>query len=428
MSETKNQGEPPSRYSISRSSSYYKNISANPDPDQWSTAHELPESNNASEIFGSKWPSSFVRAEGEVTSIKFSPNGLYLAASAKDKIVLYVVKSGIVDRTFFRTDSKDGLIMGVDFSPDSKWIAGCDSEGWVVIRSVETGEDVWKAKHEHCVRSIAFAKSLVGGKLVLAAGDWCCQCCLYDVTPDKNGKVSPGINQLCVNPLLTDPDQSYEQRSVVKKSALKSEGYVRCIAWDPVHPSRFAFGDGDSTVYLCDWNVKVGVDYGKWEWTAGSNPFLIQSWKHANRITSIVFRPKIYVPVKNMQNKGGGPPPSSFNPEDPKEHKTTSSSAVVADSMLAVGDRANLVTVRDLDRQKIVAIFKHTMGVNALDWSTNGKFLVTGTISRKVTVRDINNGQIVMEYTHNDKVMSVSFQPHSTGEVVAASSKDGMIA
>ena len=100
-------------------------------------------------------------------------------------------------------------------------------------------------------------------------------------------------------------------------------------------------------------------------------------------------------------------------------------------SMLAVGDRANRITIRDLDLGKIVATFKHTNGLNALAWSYDGQFLASGDMAKKVTIRDVYNGQTVSVYTHQDKIMSVSFLPmdeNGQGHVLAASDKSGMIA
>ena len=157
------------------------------------------------------------------------------------------------------------------------------------------------------------------------------------------------------------------------------------------------FLDGDHKVFYCNYQ---GVEEVESESGKSTRKYVLEEWEHSKRITAVAFRP-------------------------PVDHNST--------TQLAVGDRAHLVTVRDIDRGKIVATFKHEQGLNALAWSHDGMFLATGDMAYKVIIRDINNGQIVSEYCHHDKVMSVDFLWHESsyqtmGHIIAASDKSGLIA
>jgi len=226
---------------------------------QYSIVNGLKRANDhpVAPVFGSKWPNSFVQTPGEVTTVCFSPDGQYLAAGDQSELVVRSVITGKVVQNF----TSEGLIMGTAFSPDSQWLAACDTAGYIIVRQVKDGAVVWQKNPEEgmgnnaCVRCIAFSCSTSSSDqvskwetkfiskqginvksntpeshpdLVLAAGNWSSECCLYDMTIGDNGKVKPN-NAMCIDP-------------TTKKTIFVGEGYVRTIAFDPKNKTCFAYG------------------------------------------------------------------------------------------------------------------------------------------------------------------------------------------
>ena len=133
-------------------------------------------------IFGSKWPTSFVQTPGEVATISFSPNGKYLACGDRTELIVLHTSNGETAHTFEHvpTDADNTEmdltpdINDTAWSSDSLYLAGCDTNGNIIIRSIADGHIVWQCKHDSCVRALAFSPSKT--ELILAAGNWDNEC------------------------------------------------------------------------------------------------------------------------------------------------------------------------------------------------------------------------------------------------------------
>ena len=117
----------------------------------------------------------FPAEHGPVWSVRYSPDGAYVAAGYKDGSICFWPVDGRTPGTLLIPANKDvwidgrvhqGQVLGLGFSADGRWLASSSSEGRIVVWDLDSGEAEPIAKLRAPVWSVCFSP---GGEL-LASG------------------------------------------------------------------------------------------------------------------------------------------------------------------------------------------------------------------------------------------------------------------
>jgi WD40 repeat protein len=81
--------------------------------------------------------------------------------------------------------------------------------------------------------------------------------------------------------------------------------------------------------------------------------------------------------------------------------------------LIACGHSDGLLTIWDYNRRCILKqSYEHNSEIRSINFSPDGKYLITGSFDHKIKIFDVgNNFEVMGELEHNDKVVSCKWHP-----------------
>ncbi|MCA2717734.1 hypothetical protein [Microcystis sp. M169S2] len=347
--------------------------------------------------------------DSAVYSVNFSPDGKTLVSGSYDNTIkLWDVETGRVIRTLTLKGHNE-LDLDVNFSPDGKTLVSGSGDKTIKLWNVETGQEIRTLKgHDDYVLSVNFSPD---GK-TLVSGSWDKTIKLWNVETGEEIRTLKGHNYYVISVNFSPDDKTLVSGSADNTiklwnvetgqeiRTLKGHDYsVNSVNFSP-DGKTLVSGSLDNTIKL--WNVETGKE--------------IRTLKgHDEPVNSVNFSPD-------------GKTLVSISPEG----KT-----LVDDS-----DEDKTIKLWDVETgQEIRTLKGHDEPVNSVDFSPDGKTLVSSSFSwdkededtgmsgsgdKTIKLWNVETGQEIRTLKgHDDYVLSVNFSPD--GKTLVSGSIDKTI-
>ena len=336
---------------------------------------------------------SAVLHTGNIATI--SPNNKMIAAATKEgEIFIYRVDDGMI---IYRSDqlipaNSYQSINSLTFSPNSNLLAyNIDKE--VTIINVHSGNIVYKKesdKNYDTYFSLSFSPD---GSLIAI------------------GKEDGEIEILDIN-----NDETYAYISVPHADDSCVVNYVRSVQFSP-DGNYLACGTVDGRIRIFDL-----IEYK-----------LKASYKgHSDQVISIAYSPNGNYLVSNSWDNHI----CIYNIESWQIENIVCANNIYGDSgtdisyhptgeYFATTSNDNSVIIWDNEGNKLKTITEHSKNINSVDYSSDGKLLITASDDNTIRVKDISNPLLWNkdQLRHSHNVSKVSFSPDD--KMILSSSHDG---
>ncbi len=369
--------------------------------------------------------------KGPVSAVAFSPNGQWVVSGSSDGTA--VVWEAATGRQTARFGHKDA-VWAVAFSPDGKWVVSGSVDGTAVVWEATTGREVARFEHKDWVNAVAFSPH--GRWVVSGAGD--------------------GTAVV------------WEAATGREVARFEHEGPVLAVAFSP-DGKWVVSGSGDNTAVV--WEAATGREVawfkhrhevaavafspdGKWVVSRSSDGAVV--WEAATGREVARFEHKKWVTAVAFSPDGKWV--VSGGCEERKEGWCTKGAAVVWEAAtgrevarFVHGDDVNAVAfspdgkwvvsegceewnkdegrctkgtavVWEAATGREVARFEHEGPVLAVDFSPDGKWVVSGLGDGTAVVWEAATGREVARFEHEGPVLAVAFSPD--GQWVVSGSRD----
>lgn len=316
-----------------------------------SDAIEILYSNKQAELIFS------IPFDDTVSLTAFSPDGKYIVAGGRDKIIHVWEVSG---RKEIAQMNHNANISSLEFSPDGKYIV---SGGGIAIRVWETltGKEITHMIHNASVSSVAFSPD---GKYVVSSGGTSVK--IWDST---NGKqISQTFIYNLVQSASFSPNGKYvafvegktthimDVQSEEEITSMVHDGTVNSISFSP--DSKFVVvGSSDDIVRV--WVVATGTE--------------VYSMRHEGSVNSVAF---------------------SLNGK-----------------YIVSGSSDTTIRVLEATSGQEISRMKHEAKVDIVAFSSDGKYVVSGSWDNTARVWEVETGREVSRMLHKGIVRSVFFSP-----------------
>ena len=366
------------------------------------------------------YPITRIKHEDSISSVTFSPDGLWIASGSSDGTVR--VREAATGQEITRIEH-EGKVNAVAFSPDCRWVVSAhaiERGGAAVVWEAITGKEVARMRHEGGVSAVAFSPDCrwvvsgnsteYGGTAVVWEGNTGEEIARlnHEYEGDDTCRFDPvreGMNAVAFGPngrwVVTSLSGHIHTTSFSTICPTGWTGGVR--VWDATsgelmldYPGRgvnaVAFSP-DGQYIVLDWNSEAGNSYlwGPYPRVGGAivigtgSGHKISNKVHENWVESVAFSPD-------------------------------GRWVVSADSTAIVWDAA---TGRE------VARIEHGTSVVDVAFSSDGLWVVSASSDGMVRVWEAATGQEMARVEHQGSVTAVEFDPD--GKQVVSASSDGTI-
>ncbi|HEY9640177.1 MAG TPA: caspase family protein [Coleofasciculaceae cyanobacterium] len=315
-----------------------------------------------------------------LTSVAFSPNGLFVAAGGRDRTIkLWNVRNGNLLRTF---TGQQGWVNSIAFSPDGKTLAAASEDKSVKLWNVAKTQLLQTLTRPAPIQSIAFSPD---GKTLAAAG----------------------------SPTPADGNAPLTLWNLSQGSTQTLAGHhtkVNCLRFSP-DGQLLLSASADTTLKL--WRL--------------SDRALIQTLKgHEGEVLSADFSPQGDTlfssssdqTLRSWDIRSLHPPvESAYTLSVSPNHQTFATAGW--DGKIRIWNRTPIPTL-------LKTLDSHTVPVSALSFSPDGNLLASGSDDQTIKIWNPVTGKAIrMLNGHQARVTSLSFS--STGERLASGSDDQTI-
>ena len=356
-----------------------------------------------------------------VSSVSFSPDGLYLCSGSSDKTVhLWNVETGKVVRTFIgHTD----WVRSVSFSPDGSYICSGSDDNTVRLWNTKTGDLVRTLNgHTEPVNSVSFSPK---DNLVCSGSDDE-TVRLWNVEDGDLVRTFIGHTD-CVNSVSFSPDGLYvcsgSHDNTVRLRNTETGKVVRTLNGHTYSVNSVAFspkdnlvcsGSGDKTVRL--WNTETG------ETVRTLNG-------HTDAVTSVSFSPDgLYVcsgsadiTVRLWNTETGETIHTLYGHTD-----IVNSVAFSPDGryICSGSNDCALVLWNVKSGKEIKRLEEHTRNVNSVAFSPDGLYVCSVSDDKTTVFWNIEIDKFLRLYNGKDLFNCISFSP--VGELFCMGGTDGL--
>jgi WD40 repeat protein len=359
-----------------------------------------------------------------ILAIAWSPDGTRLASGSIDgSVCLWNAEHGCLEKRFLVQDgtktSKTGLaVLSLSFSHDGSRIAAGCADYSAKVWNVATGRDAADSRvHEHSVRSVAFSPD----DNILACGTWDGKLHLWDTTSWCEVRRLSRLGHVSQIAFSRDGRWIIIAEgflgTTVRVCDVQTGQEVACLDGhkDPVN--SVAFSSDGKWIASVSGDFQGHRDYSICVWEACS-------WKRRGRFASA---------HDSIINSVGFSPDGSFVATGADDRTirvwtlpgllTTSSGtnetgvtclAFSPDgTLLAVGRRPHSLLICEAISGHAYRQFEgHDQWITSLAFSPDGGWLASGSVDRTVCVWDMETGNLIRRLSgHGDTVDSVVFSP-----------------
>jgi WD40 repeat protein len=360
--------------------------------------------------------------DGGIVSVAFSPDGKFLAAATGWGSINVWDSTTYASVTTMQPEIADVVLTQLVFSPDGKRIA---SAGFSSVENVTVPAQIWDVSSGHLTASvksdanidrIVFSRE---GKYLAAAGGKVATVC--GVTGDKIVSVK---HQSDVEDLAFSPDGNYLVTGSNDNSAavweipsgrevirLRHGASVQAVAFSP--QGRYvATGSEDKTAAV--WTLPPTRKAIKF----GDTPV----------INSAIFSPDgRYLATGATESEDQDMAriwetnTGRFVTSVKHDHQVYASSFYGNYVATASGDRT--VRIWELPEGRELRHLDHDAEVRAVAFSSDGRYLATGTSGGGKTVRiwDVGTGSLIKQFDHDSAIESIVFSKDGTRLVSSSS-------
>jgi WD40 repeat protein len=392
--------------------------------------------------------------QGGVSSVKFSPNGQYLATASYDGTARLWDLQG--NQLAQWQGHHDG-VRSVSFSPNGEYLATASSDGTARLWDLQGNQLAQLQGHQGGVRSVSFSPN--GQYLATASSDGTAR--LWDLQGNQLAQLQG--HQHKVNSICFSPDGQYLTTASSDRTArlwdlqgnqlAQFQGHqdrVRSVSFSPNGQSLVtASEDGTARLWDLQGNQMVVFrGHQGWIWSVSFSPdgqyLATASWDCTARLWNLQGNQ-----LAQFQGHQGWVSCVSFSPNG-KYLSTASwdSTARLWDlqskqlaqfqghqgwvrsvsfspdgQYLATASRDSTVRLWDLQGNQLAQFQGHQYGVTSVRFSRDGQYLATASGDRTARVWDLQGNQLVQLQGHQNLVWSITFSPD--GQYLATASEDG---
>jgi len=358
---------------------------------------------------------SFKGHSNSIKAVAFSPDGQLILSGSK-KIILSDVNSGQKIHDFHNNHC---CIRDLDFSSNGK-LALLGTYSTFKLLDVNSGNVIHSFidKNRYSINSVAFSPD---GKLALS-GSWKFK--LWNVNTGQEIHSFKGYSD-SIYAVTSSPDgqfalvASYETSELWDinsgrkiRSFKGHSSLVNAVAFSPDGKLALS-GSSDNTIKL--WNIKSGQE--------------IRSFKgHSKSVRTVVFSPDGQLALSNsfddtikLWDINSGQEIRSF------KNRSANMTLFSPNGQLVLSDSAYNLRLWDINNGRKIRSFEgHSRLVQAIAFSSDGKFALSGGYDNTIKLWDINTGQEIRSlHGHSDLIKAVAFSPN--GQLALSGSYNNII-
>ena len=334
---------------------------------------------------GSSEPLAQMNYEGDLRWVDYSPNGRYLALTTEDTIQIWksftgeevtqITLNGNVDFTYF--------------SPDSQYVVLTYRDGLTEIWEAASGREITRALHDGDVYSVSFSpdgKSVVTGSQDGIATVW---------ELSSRQEVARVTHEAGVRAVAFSPDGKYVV-STVCQSSEETERGVLCLE---SHVRVWEALTGREVTQMIQEMMVTGVSFspdGKYLISASCEEPEIPTFCFPYSVrVSDAFTGREILWIGHMVSF------LTFSP----------SGEYIMLPPVSVSSEPNTVRIWKASTGNEIAQIVHDNVVDAVEFSPDETYVVTGSWDRTARVWEVSGGREVARVTHDDSVTAVAFSP-----------------
>lgn len=324
--------------------------------------------------------------EGSVTSMVYSPDGMYAASGAEDtSIIIWDTRDSTAK---YRVDGHQDSVSALAFSRDNTILASASYDEEIVLWWVSSGQEYKRLSPEMSIHALVYTPD--GSKLIAGASDG--SLFVYD-TENYELRTTLRQNQAVVTFIIFSSD-----------GRLMATGGTEsvCYIWETATlesnvPLRRLEGHRGM---VCDAAFAPNAN-GSWRILTASDDSTSRVWNALTGEALVIFREHAG-PVWTV----------AFSPDG---------------KLVASGSSDSTIKVFDsYSGHRIYSFDKHESMINAVEFSTDGRLLLSASSDKTARLWDLHNGHSMKKHIkHEDIVTSVLFSPD--GKTLASSSYDGTV-
>lgn len=309
---------------------------------------------------------------GTVSSVKYSPDGKYIAVAANTFVEIYDVESLHLLK---RHEGHAGKVSSLSYSPDGIYISSGSWDKTIKLWEVSSGREITAMKgHKDVVSSVSISHD--GRYIASGSGDKCIR--LWDFSSMKFS-LFPLIGEIFSDDYVKiRKESSREDASIMEGHADR----VSSLSFSP-----------DSRLVV-----------------SGSDDKTIRLWEVYSRME-----------IMRLKGHDGGINAVSFSPDG---HYIASGSGDGSVKLWDVSSGMEIATLKHLSAGKHAQAGDDE--VYSVSFSPDGRFIVSGSGGGSVRLWEVSSGMEILQLKgHKDKVKSISFSPG--GHYIVSGSEDGSI-
>ncbi len=335
--------------------------------------------------------------EGVVYAVDFSPDGNWIVSGCMDGIVHVWEAATGVEISLMSLGYEVDAVYDVDFSSNGDWVVSGSMQGDVVVWEAATGIEIAHMNHDGEVNAVSFSPGM--GKVVSGSIDGTAR-----VWETNTGiEIARMTHDLGVNAVAFSQDGNWvvsgswdgtarvwEAATGIEVARMTHEISTHAVSFDPTGIRVMTGGcdEGDSQD-----DCKQGVAR-VWEVETGAE---VTHLAHEDVVRAVAFSPDGRRIVSGGLNQ----------------------------CAIGVMCERGIARVWDLATGKEIAHMLHADGVDAVAFSPDGHWVVSGSYDGAVIVWDAANGIEISRIRHEYTVGAVSFSPD--GRQVISGSLDGAV-